>query len=354
MDKGLDIDGQRTLLAYHAALYGDFRAWFARGATTPPDLPALVAMLRLSRVTPRWDLAEQALTWAAQPDHHILYLGEPGFPLLLRNIAVPPPILFVRGRRDVLVAAQLAIVGSRQATPGGLTFAEELAATLAAHDVVTTSGLAYGIDAAAHRGALRAGETVAVLGCGIDRIYPPRHRTLADTIAERGAVISEFPLGQAPVPANFPRRNRLISGLALGTVVVEAAERSGSISTAMHALEQGREVFAVPGAVSNPLARGCHALLRQGARLTTGIEDIFQELPQLRGDMAEIPTHPEGPALSATEQRLLRACGYEPVTVEVLVLRSGLTVREVSSMLLAFELAGLLRPHTAGTYVRIR
>lgn len=352
MDKGLDIDGRRALLAYHAALNGDLRAWLPAGAEYPTEA-SLLNRLRASAVRPRWDAADGALAWAAEHGHHLLWLSDSAYPTLLRSITHPPVLLYLAGETSVLSTHQIAIVGSRRATPPGLEFAGRLAADLAGHGVVTTSGLAYGIDAAAHRGALTHGLTVAVLGCGIDRTYPYRHRALAAEIAAKGALISEFPLGYPPLKSNFPRRNRLISGLALGTVVVEAAERSGSISTALHALEQGREVFAVPGSVNNPLARGCHVLLRQGARLTTGVADVLEEFPALRARRDAAGTAAE-PPLSAIERRLLALCGWDPVTVDTLVECSGLTVREVSSMLLAFELAGLIRPQTAGTYVRIR
>ncbi len=356
MDKGLDIDTRRTLLAYHAALNGDFRAWFTAGSDPPATatLLGILQRLRSSTVAPRWDAADRALRWNEVAGHHLLWLSDTNYPALLYGLAHPPVLLYVNGDPAALSRAQIAIVGSRRATPAGAAFAGQLAADLAAHRIVTTSGLAYGIDAAAHRGALSAGVTVAVLGCGIDRQYPVRHQSLAKAIAGQGALVSEFPPGYPPLQHNFPRRNRLISGLSLGTVVVEAAERSGSISTALHALEQGREVFAVPGSVNNPLARGCHALLRQGAKLTTCVADVLEEFPSLRVAGVASGSGGEQPTLGPREQRLLGLCGSDPVSVDTLVTRSGLTVQEVSAMLLAFELAGLIHPQTAGTYVRIR
>jgi DNA processing protein len=359
MDKGLDIDEWRSLLAYHATLDGDL--W----RVLPPPPPAfesgdpawyrqLLERLRESAWLPRERAAESALRWVEQPARALILLGDPRYPALLAAIDKPPLVLFVAGAVDTLHAPQMAIVGSRTATPCGTELAARLASELAACGVVTTSGLALGIDAAAHRGALRRGRTIAVLGCGVDRCYPPGHRELALAISQCGALVSEFPLGTAPHARHFPRRNRIISGLALGTVVVEAALRSGSLSTARHALEQGREVFAVPGAVGNPQARGCHLLLRHGAKLTEGVGDILQEFPYLsvaRRSAAESGAGRE--ELPREADPVLRACGWDPFTIEDIVTRSGLTVQEVSSMLLTLELLGVVHAQATGTYVRV-
>ncbi|MDE2585717.1 MAG: DNA-processing protein DprA, partial [Betaproteobacteria bacterium] len=215
-----------------------------------------------------------AQTWAAQPGNHITTLGDPDYPRLLLEIPDPPSLLYVKGRPELLNRPALAMVGSRNATPQGLQDAERFAANLAAQGFTITSGLALGVDGAAHRGALSAGgDTVAVIGTGADRIYPSRHRDLALAVAEQGAIISEFPLGTPPVAHNFPRRNRLIAGLCRGCLVVEAAVESGSLITARLAAEQGREVFAMPGSIHSPLAKGCHRLIKQGAKLVETAQD---------------------------------------------------------------------------------
>ncbi|MEA2080504.1 MAG: DNA-processing protein DprA, partial [Pseudomonadota bacterium] len=208
---------------------------------------------------PDWEAVERDLDWLAQPDNSIVTCQDPGYPSLLQEISGPPPLLFIHGDPDFLSQPQLAIVGSRNPSHDGRSLAAEFAAHLAGCGLTITSGLASGIDAASHQGALRAGgNTVAVAGTGLDRVYPARHRELAHQIAENGALVSELSPGTGPLAANFPRRNRIISGLSLGTLVVEAALRSGSLITARAALEQGREVFAIPGSIHNPLTRGCH------------------------------------------------------------------------------------------------
>ncbi len=373
MDKGLDIAAQRTLLAWHAALNQQPAAFAATARRRAHDCAggreawaeALAAEARRRGLAPRWAAAEAALAWLEAERHHLVVHGEPAYPPLLAEIPTPPPLLFVAGELSVLRAAQLAIVGARRATRSAREFAADLAGEVVRRGVAVGSGLALGIDGAAHRGALAAGgTTLAVLGCGIDRVYPRRHLELAASIERSGALVSEFPLGAAPLRHHFPRRNRLIAGLARATLVVEAATRSGSISTALHALEQGREVFAVPGSVHNPLAAGCHALIRQGARLTTSIEDIAEEMPDLLGAAAASGKPPAqatgaragepGEALPGAAREVLEACGWEPVTIDCLVHRSGLTVQEVCSMLSPLELAGLVECRANGTYVRIR
>ena len=218
---------------------------------------------------------ESEFDWLGQPAHHLLVWSDADYPPLLREIADPPLLLYVIGRREALASPQLAIVGSRNPSPMGRENAQAFAKSLAGAGLAITSGLALGVDGAAHRGALAAGgHTIAVTGTGLDRVYPARHRELAHAIAARGALVSEFPLGTSPRPENFPRRNRLISGLSLGTLVVEAALQSGSLITARLAAEQGREVFAIPGSIHAPQARGCHALIRQGAKLVETAQDI--------------------------------------------------------------------------------
>ncbi|MEQ8660296.1 MAG: DNA-processing protein DprA [Gammaproteobacteria bacterium] len=362
MDKGLDIELRRTLLGCHAALgslaaRGDFA-----GATATPRaaLDHALAQLRTARRRPDGEAAERALAWAAAaPARHILVFGEPAYPARLATIAAAPLVLFVEGNAALLEAAQVAIVGSRKATGQGLRVAREFAAGLAGAGFAVTSGLALGIDAAAHQGALEAGgATLAVVGCGIDRVYPARHRALAATIGATGAVVSEFALGAAPARHHFPQRNRLIAGLSLGTVVVEAAARSGSLSTALHALDQGREVFAVPGSILNPQARGCHALIKQGAKLTECLADVLEEFADRPDVMVRACATSDDQSLSdsldSAARGVLTACGWDPVTIEHVTARCGLTLPEVSSILLQLELAGRIDFHPNGTYLRKR
>ncbi|MHB1140134.1 MAG: DNA-processing protein DprA [Sulfuricaulis sp.] len=294
--------------------------------------------------------------WLAQPGHHLLVWTDPDYPALLREIADPPVMLYVIGRRQVLSNPQLAIVGSRNPSPMGRENAQAFARSLAAAGLTVTSGLALGVDGAAHRGALAAGgATIAVTGTGLDRVYPARHRELAHEIAVHGALVSEFALGTPPLPENFPQRNRLISGLSLGTLVVEAALQSGSLITARLAAEQGREVFAIPGSIHAPQARGCHALIRQGAKLVETAQDILEEL----GPLASVAraSAPENaapaPTLDAPMAALLQQIGHDPVSVDVLIERSGLTADAVSSMLLQMELNGLVSSCPGGKVQRI-
>lgn len=303
--------------------------------------------------------------WLSRPDAHLLTPADAGYPALLREIANPPAQLFVLGNVDALTLPQLAIVGSRNATPSGAETAHSFALHLAARGFCITSGLAEGIDAAAHRGALAAaGRTIAVCGTGLDIVYPRHHRQLVeDIVASGGVLVSEFAPGTTVLPANFPRRNRLISGLSVGTLVVEASLRSGALITARHAMEQDREVFAIPGSIHNPLARGCHRLIRNGAKLVETADDIVEELGSLLASLQQsgaTGTAENAPeAASAAEPdaqyaQLLNAMGWDPVDADSLVTRSGLTIGEVSSMLLLLELQGLVRALSGGRYQRLR
>jgi DNA processing protein len=300
---------------------------------------------------------EADLEWFAQPDRHLLTWYDSDYPALLREIADPPAALFVLGQRTLLATPQLAVVGSRNPTAGGRENARAFARHLAQAGLTITSGLALGIDGAAHRGALEApGQTIAIAGTGLDRVYPPRHRELAHAIAHAGALVSEFPLGMPPRPEHFPIRNRLISGLALGVLVVEAAVRSGSLITARLAGEQGREVFAIPGSIHSPQARGCHALIRQGAKLVETAQDVIEELSALGRYVAahDPPAAPAGRVpLAAEEKKLLTSLGFDPTPLDVLIARSGLTSQAVSSMLLQLELRGLVAAGPGGTYQRV-
>ncbi|WP_127478715.1 DNA-processing protein DprA [Sulfurivermis fontis] len=337
----------RELLVQH----GSPSALFDHGTRDPALEPELRAALR----APAWEAVEQDLAWAGG-ERHIITLQDPRYPPLLAQLRDAPPLLFVHGAAEALLTPQLAMVGSRNPTPLGEETATQFARVLAAAGLTITSGLALGIDGASHRGALAAkGQTIAVFGTGPDRIYPARHRDLAHAIVDGGgALVSEYPPGTPPLPGHFPRRNRLISGLALGTLVVEAALRSGSLLTARSASEQGREVFAIPGSIHNPLARGCHRLIRDGAKLVETAQDILEELaPQLRAALAQEAT-PEVSEFNLDEdyRRLLDCIDFAPTAVDILVERSGLTADAVSSMLLLLELEGFVASAAGGGYAR--
>jgi DNA processing protein len=310
---------------------------------------------------PDWSRIDADLAWLAMPGHHLVTLADPAYPPLLREAADAPPLLFVLGDPELLSQPQLAIVGSRNPTPGGRQTAREFAQHLASAGLTITSGLAEGIDAAAHEGALASGGpggTVAVLGTGPDRVYPAKHRDLAHRIAASGALASEFPPGVAAQREHFPRRNRIISGLSLGTLVVEAALHSGSLITARQAMEQGREVFAIPGSIHNPLARGCHALLRQGAKLVETAQDILEELGSLLSVALTALPHVGGAeaagTLDAEHRQLLAAMAYDPMAVDDLVAVTGLRAEAIASMLLLLELEGHVSSVAGGRYCRVR
>lgn len=321
----------------------------------PLQLPAeSLAGLR----NPPWARVEQDLRWLDQPGHHLCSLHDPHYPTLLREIPTPPPVLFIRGDRQLLSSPQLAVVGSRHPSSVGRQNARAFASHLASAGLVVTSGLALGVDAEAHQGALETGRTIAVMGTGPDRLYPARHRELAQRIASEGALVSEFPPGTSPSAENFPRRNRLISGLTLGTLVVEATVQSGSLITARLAGEQGREVFAIPGSIHNPMARGCHALIRQGAKLVETGNDILEELGPLVATMETPPHAPDTQAarptmeLDAEYRALFDHLSEGALAIDTLVERSGLTAEAVSSMLLIMELQGYVTS-TGGLYTRL-
>jgi len=308
---------------------------------------------------------DEDLAWLAADDHHLLTCDNADFPPLLRETPGSPPALFVVGDASALWRPQVAIVGSRSASQTGLGNARSFARALSTAGFTITSGLAEGIDGAAHAAALDAGGiTLAVLGTGPDLVYPTRHRELADRIAKTGALISEFPPATPGRPENFPRRNRIIAALALGTLVVEAGLRSGSLITARYASDQGRDVFAIPGSIHNPLARGCHRLIRQGATLVETAEEIIAGLAplaqrlgaHLRERLDALDDANDG-ALSAPERdadyaRLLAALGHEALGVDRLAERTGLPVPALSSMLLVLELEGEVAVERGGAYVR--
>jgi len=304
---------------------------------------------------PDWNQVDLDLAWLDRPGRSCLTLEDSSYPVLLREISTPPPVLFVRGDPAALSLKQIAVVGSRNPSPLGEKIAFDLSSALSVAGLAVTSGLAVGIDAASHRGVLSArGVTLAVVGTGLDQVYPRRHRALMEEIAGSGAVVSEFPLGTPPKAVNFPRRNRIIGGLSLGTLVVEATLRSGSLITARLALEQGREVFAIPGSIRNPLARGCHALIKQGAKLVETVADILEELVGFEAVPVASPPHDESDdALDARSRRLLKYVACEPTSVDTLVTATGYSAEQVASLLVFLELNGCVASTAAGCYCRI-
>ncbi|MCB1567641.1 MAG: DNA-processing protein DprA [Xanthomonadales bacterium] len=304
---------------------------------------------------PDFAVLEADRAWLSEPGRHLLTCGSADFPTLLETSVRPPAALFVRGDPQWLWFAQIAVVGSRNPTEGGASNARDFARDLARSGLVITSGLADGIDAAAHRAALDAGQaTVAVVATGPDLVYPGRNAALAEAIADRGAIVSEYPPGTGPQRPHFPQRNRIIAGLSLGTLVIEAAQRSGALITARVAAESGREVFALPGSIHNPMAKGCHRLIREGAALVETVQEITEALaPQaaqlataLRGRLVAADWHEEtleSPVQGHQDpdyQRLRLALGHDPVPIDELAQRTGLTVDSLSSMLLMMELDG--------------
>lgn len=296
------------------------------------------------------EAVDAALAWAEGDGCHLLTLLDDDYPPQLAEAASPPPLLFARGRRELLARPMLAVVGSRAATPQGKRNAEDFAAALAAHGYTIVSGLASGIDAAAHQGALaHPASTVAVIGTGIDRVYPASNRQLAHRIAAEGLILSEFPLGFGPLSGNFPRRNRIIAGLARGCLVVEAGTASGSLISARLAMESNREVMAIPGSIHNAQARGCHRLIKDGARLVETPEEVLDEVGRLGASApATPPPRQAGPA-----SPLLEAMGWEPVLADALADAVGLTGGEVYAMLLELELDGQVASVAGGRFQRL-
>jgi DNA processing protein len=309
---------------------------------------------------------EADLAWLAQPGHRLLCCNEEDFPPQLETIPSPPAALFVAGDAGTLLAPQVAIVGARSASAQGLAHARDFARTLARAGLTITSGMADGIDGAAHAAALDCGApTVAVVGTGPDLVYPRKHRDLAGRIEQHGAIVSEFPPGTEARPDHFPRRNRLIAGLALGTLVVEAGLQSGSLITARLAAEAGREVFALPGSIHNPLAKGCHRLIRDGARLVETAAEVIEALGPaalaqgagLRARLEATRTAPEHESPARTQDpdyaSLLASLGDEPASLDELADRTGLAPAALSSMLLLLELEGVVAPAVNGRWQRL-
>ncbi len=328
----------------------------------------------------------------AAQDHHIITIQCNEYPELLKRISDPPPLLYVHGQLSLLKDPQIAIVGSRNPTQGGSNNAYEFAKHLGQTGFCITSGLALGIDGSAHRGALEAKTpTIAVIATGIDRVYPAKHREMAHHIAAHGAIVTEFPLGTQPKSGHFPRRNRIISGLSYGTLVVEAAQQSGSLITARLAMEQNREVFAIPGSIHNPLARGCHQLIKQGAKIVENAQDIMEEMARvididtLSGEQQSSPatdsihikdnnkkhsskinnehspqhidTHTDKlhtDNIDNEQEIILKEMGYDPISIDQLVIQTGIDTAALSASLLMLELQNYIASNGGGTYTRLK
>jgi DNA processing protein len=316
-------------------------------------------------------LIEADLRWLDGDEHHLLAWDDENYPPLLRSISSPPAALFVDGNPNVLWQPQIAVIGSRNPTAGGLDHARAFSNELCRAGMTVTSGLASGIDSAAHGAALDSGsDTVAVCGTGPDTVYPASSRRLAERIRGQGALVTELPTGNPPKRGHFPSRNRIISGLSLGVLVIEAGLNSGTLITARQAGEQGREVFALPGSLHNPMAKGCHRLIREGARLVETVQDVLSELGPLANELASAlraeldesrpgPGSPPNPSRDAgglledpEYRRLWEALAYDPRTVGELVQATGFPVQSVSSMLLMLDLQGKVQAHSSGRYSR--
>jgi len=317
----------------------------ALGSIIGPELAKAIAQ------GPDADLLARSLNWVADEQNRLLTLADEDYPASLLEISDPPPLLYLKGRSALLQQEAIAVVGSRNATPQGVADAEAFSRDLSDSGLSIVSGLALGIDAAAHRGGLRGNSSsIAVVATGLDTVYPARNRDLAHELSQNGLLVSEFALGTRPMAGNFPRRNRLISGLSLGVLVVEAAIESGSLITARYAVEQGREVFAIPGSVHSPVSKGCHALIKQGAKLVEASADVLEELGRrTRTDKSAITT--------TTKHRypdLLYAIGFDPVDLDTICARSGLTAENASAMLLELELDGMVVRLAGGKFQQIR
>ena len=299
---------------------------------------------------PDHELIAPTLTWLSQSNNHVITLADEAYPQTLLEIPDPPPLLYAKGNLQWLNARCVAVVGSRNATPQGEKNAEDFSAALSNQGFCVVSGLALGIDGAAHRGGLKGkGSTIAVVGTGLDIVYPARHRELAHQIVEHGLILSEFGIGTPSRAQNFPRRNRIISGLAVGCLVVEANVQSGSLITARLAAEQGREVFAIPGSIHSPLSKGCHQLIKQGAKLVDNIQDIVDEL------VGATPSPPLSTSSAAQPDGhpVLDCMGFEAISIEALIERTGLTSDSLSAMLLMLELENKIASLPGGRYQRI-
>ncbi len=341
---GLGIQSFCQLLRTFNDPAGIYAASFSqlRSVVTEP-------VARLIAQAPDNQAIAPALEWLEQSGNQMVTLADANYPRALLEIPDPPPLLYCKGQLSLLNTISIAVVGSRNASPQGEKNAEDFSQALSHQGYCIISGMALGIDGAAHRGALKGtGSTIAVVGTGMDIVYPARHRELAHQIAEHGLLISEFPLGTPSRAQNFPRRNRIISGLAVGCLVVEANLQSGSLITARLAAEQGREVFAIPGSIHSPLSKGCHQLIKQGAKLVDNIQDIVDELGG-----ASLASSGNTPEVVTQSHPLLDCMGYDPITMDALVQLSGLTSDNLSAMLMVLELESKIASLPGGRYQRI-
>ncbi len=345
------VSFQRLLARFDTpaqALAASDNDWIDSGLTTSSTAKRLLSP----------DISADLKWLESSSNHHLVLISSDKYPATLKQLPAPPPLLYLRGDIDVLSLPQLAIVGSRHPTQSGIQSAKAFSSHFASAGLTITSGLAMGIDTLAHQSTLAAnGITIAVCGTGLDSVYPARNRKLADDIAATGALISEFPVNTQPRAENFPRRNRIISGISLGTLVVEAAQRSGSLITARYAMEQGRDVFAIPGSIHNPMARGCHRLIRQGAKLVETANDVLEEL----GPLIKVYHPPQTTAvdtqtpevLNSDHQNILNAIDYDATTIDTIIGKTGLTAEEVSSILLILELEGRIASEPGGYFTRL-
>jgi DNA processing protein len=341
--RGLGGEGVRRLLREFGSPEAVFAA--SSAALTAFARPEVINAIKLG-------ISDDALAstrdWLSDSNNHLVTLADSDYPQALLNISDPPLLLYVKGRLELLNHSALAIVGSRHATPQGINNAAAFAESLSKAGLTIISGMAHGIDAAAHKGGLSgAGSSVAVVGTGLDKVYPAANHLLAHDLARMGAIVSEFPLGTPPLAANFPRRNRIISGMGLGCLVVEASLQSGSLITARLAIEQGKDVFAIPGSIHSPQSKGCHALIKQGAKLVERAKDVIEELA---GQLPQLS--PMSVAEQAAPDKL-NFLGYDPVDIDTLSNRCGLTVSELSAMLLTLELEGVVAKLPGGLYQRL-
>jgi DNA processing protein len=340
---GLGGEGQRQLLQ----VFGSPSAIFAAASSSLAQYVKPAIAKAIGQGIDEAVLVTLA-SWLDDPNNGIVTLADVDYPRSLLNIPDPPLLLYIKGKRALLNAPALAIVGSRNATPQGLSNAESFAQALSGAGICIVSGMAHGIDAAAHRGGLLGrGSSIAVIGTGLDKVYPAANRELALMLASQGLLVSEFALGTPPLAANFPRRNRIISGLSMGCLIVEASLQSGSLITARLASEQGRDVFAIPGSIHSPQARGCHHLIKQGAKLVECAQDILDELVGLS------MSAPDGQTSIPESHPLYSYLGFDPVDLDTLSSRSGLTIEALSAILLQLELEGRVSTLPGGLYQRL-
>jgi DNA processing protein len=349
---GVGSDTARKLLAVFGLPANIFSADLSALNKLVPERIALALLAPASSAFQAQ--LERTYQWCQQTGNQVLTLVDPAYPRALLEISDPPILIYVKGRHELLTARSMAVVGSRNATAQGISHAEKFSEALSQAGLTISSGMAAGIDAAAHQGGLRGrGSTIAVIGTGADIVYPARNRALAHLIANDGCIVSEYPLGMPAIASNFPRRNRIISGLAQGVLVIEAAAQSGSLITARMAAEQGRDVFAIPGSIHSPLSKGCHQLIKQGAKLVDAAQDILDELGILPL-MSSMPvSEPPQQARSDGSGRLLGAVGYDPVHIEILAERTGFDIASLSAQLLEQELAGNIESLPGGMYRRL-